>query len=101
MKPISLKTLRDATWQQVYNYVGHLTSFVTYACDEVPGLTVTHEKRRRRSKVVTTYSYKGKRVDSPIAAVRLWNNEAKTFKSGGRHVADGAEPAGRGSGGSI
>jgi hypothetical protein len=82
--PINNKTLRDANWKQVYRYVGKNTGFITYACDAIPGLTIT--KDLRGAKVVkTTYTIQretgGAKADSPAQAIRYYNAEQKR-KSG-------------------
>lgn len=90
MKPISTKTLRDVTWRQVYKYDGRGMRFVTFAADDVPGLTITHERalvnERPVGKVKTTYSVRypdgARRTDSPIQAVRLYNEQARAQATG-------------------
>ena len=89
MMKINNKTLRDANWRQVYRYTGDKVSFITYACDTIPGLTIT--KDLRGAKVVkTSYTVGGKISDSPTQAVRDYNAEEKR-KRGGSQAPGSAE----------
>lgn len=98
MNQITARALRSVEWKQVYSYAsapgafGKPTySFVTYACDALPGLTVTKEERSgRRHRVTTTYKFMGRKTDSPTQIVRYWNEHAKKVKG----VDGGRSPAG-------
>lgn len=83
--PISNKTLRDAEWKSVYRYIGATTGFETYACDALPGITITHNKVGSK-RTTTIYRVHGKTTDSPIQAVRLYNEEEKR-RAGGYQAA--------------
>ena len=90
MMKINNKTLRDANWRQVYRYTGDKVSFITYACDTIPGLTIT--KDLRGAKVVkTSYTVGGKISDSPAQAVRDYNAHQKA--QSGRPQAPGSVEA--------
>ena len=80
MEQITARVLRNAEWKAVYEYKGSSMSFVTYACDALPGLTITHETRGRR-KTRTYYSARGRKTDSPTQAVRLYNATIKAAKA--------------------
>jgi len=92
MPNINNKTLRDATWKQVYRYTGAKVSFITYACEEIPGLTIT--KDMLGAKVVkTTYTVAGKATDSPTQAVRDYNAHQRA-QSGRQEVPGSPRAAG-------
>ena len=81
---ITLKTLRDVEWKQIYAYAGVTSSFVTFGCDTLPGITITHERVQNmlsKSKVVTHYTVQTergpRRADNPTFAVRLYNEESR------------------------
>lgn len=85
MQQITARALRQAEWKPVYDYKAvHPggVSFTTYACDRLPGLTITKETRqfRRRSRVTTVYAFNKRKTDSPTQAVRYWNEHAKREK---------------------
>lgn len=79
MTQITARALRQADWKKVYQYTGATTSFSTYACDALPGLTVTHEKRGSK-RTRTYYTVRGRQTDSPTQAVRLYNTVVKNEK---------------------
>lgn len=74
---ITVRQLRGANFIQVYSYDGTSTSFVTFACDAIPGLTLTHEKRKGSKKIVITYQCHGRKTDSPSQAVKFYNRVEK------------------------
>ena len=80
MKQISQKTLRDATWQCVYTYSGKTLSFVIFACDALPGITIAHERTKGYAKAKTVYTVNKKRTESPSQAVKLWNEQARKLR---------------------
>lgn len=87
--PITTHKLRNSDWKPVYQYTGGSVSFVTYACDDIPGLTIT--KDLKGAKVVkTSYTVGGKISDSPTQAVRDWNAHERA-KSGGQETAGSVE----------
>lgn len=101
MQQITARALRQAEWKPVYKYDSPApggTSFVTYASDRLPGLTVTKETRgsrnRGRFRTNTIYKFGDKRTDSPTQIVRYWNEEAKKRRGDGRPPAGSPKSAG-------
>jgi len=83
MQQITARALRQAEWKVVYEYKAgpRGVSFTTYACDRLPGLTITKEVRMvRRVRTSTIYKFNGKSTDSPTQVVRYWNEAAKKWK---------------------
>lgn len=73
---LTLKRMQSSEWKVVYTYVGSSKSFQVLACDAILGLTIVHD-RVRGVKIRSTYRINGKSTDSPIQAVRLYNEEAR------------------------
>lgn len=100
---ITARALRQAEWKPVYTYArSPAFAFTTYACDALPGLTITKERHGvKRVKTNTVYKFNGRRTDSPTQIVRYWNEHAKASKTRkpgepvGRPAAGRAEQAGR------
>lgn len=80
MTKISQRIIQEATWKCVYTYVGKTSSFRTFACDSIPGLTITHD-RVGSKPTKKTYSVNGRKTDSVITAIR-WYNQTGNFKQG-------------------
>src|SRR5580693_2068697 len=94
MKPISQKILRDAAWQCVYTYSGKTLSFVIFACDALPGITIAHERAKGYAKAKTIYTVNRKRTESPSQAVRIYNAQAREQANLGRPAAGSVESLG-------
>lgn len=83
---ITARTLRNADWKPVYTYDNGRNSyaFTTYACDALPGITITKEARgTKRVRLNTVYQFQGRKTDSPTQLVRYWNEAARAARSGG------------------
>lgn len=78
---ISQRMIQAADWKCVYTYVGATTSFKTFACAAIPGLTITHDKVGSRP-TKKTYSVNGRKTDSVITAIRWYNAEASGQEQG-------------------
>lgn len=104
MEQVTARTLRNAKWDPVYTYTSapgafakSNYSFTTYACDALPGLTITKETRSWKRGTTTTYKFMGRKTDSPTQIVRYWNEHAKKAKGvdSGRPPAGSPKSAGR------
>lgn len=99
MKQITQKMLRDAVWAEVYAYGSDTLNFEIWASDQFPKLTITYDYTRgKRSR--TTYTVHGRKTDSIIQAVRIYNEEAKRV-NGGRSTAGSPKSVGRAPGGTV
>lgn len=81
MRSITAKMLRDAEWLPVYTYVGSgkSASFRVFGC-HIPNITIVHDyltKCNNSRKVKISYRVFGRTTDSPIQAVRLYNEEVR------------------------
>lgn len=86
MEQITARTLRNVEWKPVYTYDNGRNSytFTTYACDALPGVTITKERRgTKRVKINTIYQFENRKTDSPTQLVKYWNDKVKRGKTNG------------------
>lgn len=76
--PITVNKLQKADWKQVYHYDYSQSNcfFKTFSSD-IPGVTVTHDRKIGSKRTMIYYTVHGRRTDSPSEAVKIWNRHEK------------------------
>lgn len=85
---LSILKLSKADWHLVYqyDYNDHGAGFKTFAAKDIPGITITHDRKIGAKTTLIYYTVDKKRTDSPSQAVK-WYNQHETQKAVERHEA--------------
>lgn len=80
---LTVARLQKADWKLIfaYQYNDRGAGFKTFACDALPGITVTHDKKIGASKTLIYYTVNKQRTDSPWQACKIYNEKERQSAS--------------------
>lgn len=78
-RALTVARLQKVNWKLVYDYRynDRGAGFKIFACDAVPGITVTHDKKIGASKTLIYYTVNKQRTDSPWQACKWYNSKSR------------------------
>lgn len=80
--PITAKQVRDASWSKTYGYESKTLYLLVFTAPTIPGVALTHARKRGDRRTRIEYSVGGHRTDSVFALVRLFNEHERKSKLG-------------------